>query len=406
MAVSRRRRTVPGETLATADAAEIVLDGLITAARAALHHQTHAEPDTVVERVLDDRLPLADPATRERLARRLRAELTGLGAFDEWLDDPRVSEVIVNAGSQLWVERDDALERVGELPSGQAEALIERIVPPSYGSVTRQLANLGAVRNSGWEFQVNALPLDRKWLAWDLNISASLNANEVESLGNTPPQIGTASRVVVGYPIGGLWAPPILGWEDKNKDGILTYWADPTKNEVFVGDSAIFRGYSTPRYIATLVSGFDLLSRRLRLQTLFDYRGGHKWYNDTERLRCQRPNCGGRNNPKAPFDLQAANIARLEMPIQTLDGYFQSGPFVRLREASVQYTLSPSVAQRFLRARTASVVVSGRNLALWTNYPGTDPETAFNFTSGTDVPADFQTIAPPSYFIFRINLGY
>lgn len=130
MAVSRRRRTVPGDTLATADAAEIVLDGLITAARAALHHQTHAEPDTVVERVLDDRLPLADPATRERLARRLRAELTGLGAFDEWLDDPRVSEVIVNAGSQLWVERDGALERVGELPSGQAEALIERIVSP------------------------------------------------------------------------------------------------------------------------------------------------------------------------------------------------------------------------------------------------------------------------------------
>ncbi len=286
------------------------------------------------------------------------------------------------------------------------DALIQRIVPPSYGTVTRQLTNLGAVRNKGWEFQVNALPLDKKWLAWDLNISASLNDNSVESLGNTPPQIGTVSRVVEGYPIGGLWAKPITGWEDKNKDGILTYWADPTKNEIFVGDSAIFRGYSTPRYIATLISGFDLMNRRLRLQTLFDYRGGNKWYNDTERLRCQRPNCGGRNNPKAPFDLQAANVARLEMPVQTLDGYFQSGAFVRLREASVQYTLSPSIAQRLLRARTASVVVSGRNLALWTNYPGTDPETAFNLTSGTDVPADFQTIAPPSYFIFRINLGY
>lgn len=286
------------------------------------------------------------------------------------------------------------------------DALIQRIVPPSYGTVTRQLTNLGAVRNKGWEIQINALALDKKWLAWDLNVSGSLNSNSVESLGNTPPQIGNVSRVVEGYPIGGLWARPITGWEDKNKDGILTYWADATKNEVFVGDSAIFRGYSTPRYIATLISGWDVLNRRLRLQTLFDYRGGHKWYNDTERLRCQRPNCGGRNNPTAPFNLQAANIARLEMPAQTLDGYFQSGAFVRLREVSMQYTFAPTLAQRFLRARTASVVVSGRNLALWTNYPGTDPETAFNFTSGTDVPADFQTIAPPSYFVFRINLGY
>ena len=82
------------------------------------------------------------------------------------------------------------------------------------------------------------------------------------------------------------------------------------------------------------------------------------------------------------------------------------GAFVRLREVSVQYTLSPALAGRLLRGRSASVSLAGRNLALWTNYLGTDPETAFNFTSGTDVPADFQTLAPPSYFVFRINVGY
>lgn len=123
----------------------------------------------------------------------------------------------------------------------------------------------------------------------------------------------------------------------------------------------------------------------------------------------QRPNCQGRNYPNAPFALQAANIARLENPASTLDGYFMSGSFVRLREASVQYNFSPDFARRFLRSRTASIVASGRNLALWTNYLGTDPETAFNFTAsgaGTDVPADFQTLAPPSYFVFRINLGF
>jgi len=288
------------------------------------------------------------------------------------------------------------------------DALIEKIVPPSLGIVSRQLTNIGAVRNKGWEFQVNTIPFDRRWLSWDVNLSASLNDNEVISLGGTPPQVGNASRVVAGYPIGGLWARPITGWADKNKDGILTYFADAAKNEVFIGDSAIFRGYATPRYMTTLTSGWSLLNRTLRLQTLFDYRGGNKWFNDTERLRCQRPNCEGRNAPKSTFALQAANIARLENPKSTLDGYFMSGAFVRLREASVQYTFSNDIARRYFRARSVSLAASGRNLHLWTSYLGTDPETAFNITNPTsgDVPADFQTLAPPSFFTFRINLGF
>jgi TonB-linked SusC/RagA family outer membrane protein len=287
------------------------------------------------------------------------------------------------------------------------DALIEKIVPPSKGIITRQLANLGAVRNEGIEVQLNAQPIDRQAFAWDLNVSGSLNDNKVLSLGDTPPQIGNASRIVEGYPVGGLWARPITGWQDKNNDGLLTYYADDALNEVFIGDSVIFRGYSSPRYSATLTSGFDLLNRTLRFQTLFDYRGGNRWFNDTERLRCQRPNCQGRNNPDAPFELQAANIARLENPATTLDGYFMSGAFVRLREASLQYSVSPSVARRLFRARSASFIVTGRNLALWTDYLGTDPETGFNLTNtGTEVPADFQTLSAPSYFTFRINLGY
>jgi TonB-linked SusC/RagA family outer membrane protein len=287
-----------------------------------------------------------------------------------------------------------------------SDALIAAIVPPSYGVVTRQVSNLGAVRNRGLELQLNAVPVDGSSVGWDLALMGSANDNEVLDLGNTPPQIFDASRIVVGYPIGGLWARPILGWEDKNKDGLLTYWADPTKNEVFVGDSAIFRGYATPRYQVTLTSGWEFLQRKLRVQTLFDYRGGNKWYNDTERLRCQRPNCQGRNFPGAPFELQAANIARLEHTANTLDGYFQSGAFVRLRELSVQYALSPSAAALLFRGRSAVVSFAGRNLKLWTNYLGTDPETAYNITSGTDVPADFQTLAPPTYFVFRVNVGY
>ena len=286
------------------------------------------------------------------------------------------------------------------------DALIAAVLPPSYGSVTTQLRNLGSVKNSGWELGVTAQLVNRSAFTWDVNVSASGNANVVQSLGNTPPQIGTTNRTVAGYPISGLWAQPILGWQDKNGDGLLTYYADTAKNEVFVADTAVFRGYATPRYNTTITNGFEFLNHKLRFNTMWDIRRGNLWYNNTERIRCTRPNCTGRNNLKAEFVDQATNIAANEHAVRSLDGFFQDGAFVRLREASLEYTFAPTLAARLLKARSLSVVLAGRNLRLWTKYRGVDPESGFNTTSGTDAPSEFQTIAPPSYFTFRFNLGY
>ena len=57
------------------------------------------------------------------------------------------------------------------------------------------------------------------------------------------------------------------------------------------------------------------------------------------------------------------------------DGLNQNSPgdFMRWRELSLTYQASPSVASK-IRARDLSITLSGRNLALWTRYVGTDPE--------------------------------
>ena len=45
-----------------------------------------------------------------------------------------------------------------------------------------------------------------------------------------------------------------------------------------------------------------------------------------------------------------------------------------------------------------------RNLGIvWTKYTGVDPE-AFGTTG--DAPSEFQAFAPPTYFSFRLNLGF
>lgn len=288
-----------------------------------------------------------------------------------------------------------------------ADAIISAIVPPSIGGPTNQRTNIGSVRNQGWEALLSAQLLDKRAVAWDVSINASTNSNKLISLGGTPPQIGTTVRAVEGSPLFGLWARAITGWDDKNGDGILTYNADASLNEVFVADSVSFRGYGQPRHLVTLTNGLDLFNRRLRVQALFDYRGGHKWYNNTERIRCvSRQNCNGLQNPDASFEEQAMVVATRNHPAKTLDGFFQPGEFVRFREFTLQYTLSPSLAQRLFKSRGVSVLLTGRNLARWTDYRGVDPENDYQVTTGADNPGgDFQTLGIPSYYILRFNIN-
>jgi TonB-linked SusC/RagA family outer membrane protein len=298
------------------------------------------------------------------------------------------------------------------------DALISAIIAPSLGSgATSQRMNLGSVKNAGWEATLGGQLIDRRQLGLDFHLSTSLNANKVVSLGSTPPQIGVTNWIVAGYPIRGIWSQPITGWNDKNHDGILTVDEvtiaadslfgppDPvTGKRAFIGPGS-FRGYAEPRYLTTFSSGIDLFNRKLRISNLFDWRGGNTYYNQTERIRCTRPNCSGLFNPNASFQDQAMVVAAIYSPLKTLDGYYQPGAFVKWREATASLTLPQTIAQRF-RSRDASLVFSARNLHLWTKYRGTDPESDFTATGGGDAPSEFQTFAQPTIFQFRLNLNF
>ena len=99
------------------------------------------------------------------------------------------------------------------------------------------------------------------------------------------------------------------------------------------------------------------------------------------------------------------NVAANFHSSKTLDGFYQPGGFVKWREASVTVQV-PEMLLRKTRARNASFVFSARNLGQWTKYRGIDPESDFQNGNGGDAPSEFQTFAQPSYFIFRLNLGF
>ena len=296
------------------------------------------------------------------------------------------------------------------------DALIDAIIAPSTGSgATRQATNLGSIKNAGLEVTLGGQIIDRRALGLDFHLTTSLNANKVVSLGTTSPQIGVSNWIIEGYPIRGIWAKPITGWNDKNGDGILTvdevsiksdtvWGTDPSGNRTVIGVGT-FRGYAEPRYLTSFTSGIDLFNHHLRIQNLFDWRGGNKYYNNTERIRCTRPNCNGLFNPDASFEEQAMDVAAIYAPEKTLDGYMQPGAFVKWREATVTLDIPQTLVAR-THARSASLVFAARNLHTWTNYRGSDPESDYTATTGGDAPNEFQTFAAPTLFQLRLNLGF
>jgi len=60
----------------------------------------------------------------------LVAEQSPLGGLERWLHDPEVTEVMVNAGTEVWIERGGQLRQVGTIRTPTLMAAIEHILAP------------------------------------------------------------------------------------------------------------------------------------------------------------------------------------------------------------------------------------------------------------------------------------
>jgi len=279
-----------------------------------------------------------------------------------------------------------------------SNALIARQLPPSAGGPINRFENLGAVVNRGIEALANLHIVDKPAFGFDLTVNAAYNTNFIADMGGLPPIIGTTTRQIQGYPINGWWQRPYT-FNDANGDGIIT------ANEITVQDSAVFVGYANPRWEAVYVPGFDLFNKRLRIQGLFDHKSGYYQLNGTERIRCEsRLNCEGLVDPKAPLWEQARVVALRETPSRTQWGFIEKATFVRLREASATYEL-PAVWAKSFRATRASFTIAVRNLWKATGFSGIDPEANY-FEGATGIVSNFQTSPPPTYWTFRLNVGF
>jgi TonB-linked SusC/RagA family outer membrane protein len=282
------------------------------------------------------------------------------------------------------------------------DALIAAPTAPSLGgAISTQYQNLGAIRNQGVEMTYNQKIIDNNNVGAEVQITGSVNKNRVLTLGEGILPIFTGNRSTQrnapNYPLYGLWGKNI-SYNDANGDGILGV------NEVSIADTATFRGSSFPINELAVNPRLELLHRKLAIAAQFDHKDGMTKFFNTERHRCQNGlSCRAQYDATAPLALQAAAISTKDYA--NYAGQFYNGQFTRLREVSVSYQLPDRLAAHLHTSR-ASIIAAGRNLHVWTAYPGVDPEASQNTLSDSRGNEEYFSTPPLRYFTLRLNLNF
>jgi TonB-linked SusC/RagA family outer membrane protein len=288
--------------------------------------------------------------------------------------------------------------------------------PPSTGA-TSQTLNAGSIRNSGVELGMNVRPIQTADATLELGVTWAANSNEVRSLGEIAPDIprqvtgysssftGSTTHAEVGQPVGIFRG---FGWV---RCGIGA-GATPAYEEACSGapDGALFLGENglpvsdgTERIIGDpnpdWTAGFnvDLTYRGVRMTALVDHRQGGQTFNMT-RGSLQSLGTHGftdiRDAEAAPFEQQypfghdgvvvgpgAGQPVQLGQTfwqnfggLGTREHLMEDATFTRLREISVGYTFTGPWVRDRLGLGSIDARFSGRNLAIWTDYSGFDPE--------------------------------
>ena len=251
------------------------------------------------------------------------------------------------------------------------DALINVPIAPSAGaSVASMLENVGSTRNQGHELQVTAQLFDTRRFGWDVTLTGSHNTATIVDLGIDPSTgkervigAGGLTEQRQGGPIDDQWYHPYT-YHDDNGDGVLQV------NEVHVDSSFKSYGNGIPKDLFSVNTGFDLFNRKLRITSLFDYKGGYNTQDGADNFQCNSTplSCQSTQDPHARLDQQAAAIAKTYgttiggTSFKSGAGYFMNGQFWKWRELSAILQL-PDRVDRLLRAQNGSNIVFGaRNL--------------------------------------------
>lgn len=272
------------------------------------------------------------------------------------------------------------------------DLLFFRPLPTSTG-FSRQFFPIGSMSNKGVEVMVRTTNIDRPMVQWsstgtftrNQNRVASLDIQDFQSAGGYPNRIRTGEPVGVFYgsyaarncQTGALLLDSLGRYRRSNQ---VVDMGNLTQRRAISGGTCndslnAIIGDPNPAFLASFLNEVTLF-RKLRLRVLLDGVFG----NDIMNLSTRAQNAGIASNSKEyerellpygdPRKLPPGFNARTQ---GIFEYWIEDGSFVKLREFSASYTVDWAPVKRAFRDGIA-LTLSGRNLWVWTDYSGYDPE--------------------------------
>lgn len=278
------------------------------------------------------------------------------------------------------------------------DLLFSRDLVPSAGFSSMD-ANIGKLKNYGWEFTVNGTPVMTRDWTWRLSVNATTYRNEIVELP-TDVMWQSSKKWVKGGSLYDFWLYEWAGVNPETGDAQWAYYdADGTRHVTndyakLEAKDKVKAGSSLPK----LSGGFssDLTWKDLTLSMLFSYAIGGKIYNnDYNSLMGVN---GGNGNSKSVelLDRWTPENTNTDVPRLVQEGtskftssstrWLVDRSFLRLKTVTLNYNLPKRWLQP-LTLKDASVFVQGENLLTFSEQQGLDPEQPINGMASYRYPA-------------------
>ena len=274
-----------------------------------------------------------------------------------------------------------------------SDLLFFRPLPTSTG-FTRQFFPIGTMSNKGFELLLRTTNVDRPNLQWTSTLTYSRNRNLVESLAIQDFQSagGYPNRIRTGQPAGvfygsyaarncvtGALLLDSLG-RYRRSNQTVDMGTTIAQRQALSGGSCNDSlnkviGDPNPDFLGSLLNELTVF-KKLRMRLLLDGVFG----NDIMNLSTRAQNAGIASNSKEferellpygdPRKLPPGFNARTQ---GIFEYWIEDGTFVKVREFSASYLLDWAPVKRYFKDGI-DLTLSGRNLWVWTDYSGYDPE--------------------------------
>ncbi len=296
--------------------------------------------------------------------------------------------------------------------------LLVEVDVPQPAVVSTRIENIGSMRNTGFEFALQGIVIDRNDMTFTLNANLSTNKNEVVSLGggrdrivygsvSGPGLTGVQSQIIIaGEPVASFYGPEFVeinsegrqvfnDYEDTDGDGIGdriigTTTSPSTEDRVIIGNPWPKLNYG--------LTG-SLIWKQWDASIFFRGVSGVDVFNNTALTFATKSQALTNNN----FLKEALDdgSALAEAPVYS-SRWVQDGSFLRLDYLVVGYTFT-----NLPQVNRARVYVRANNLFVITPYDGFDPEVRTNNAGALPaIGVDYLNYPRPRTFTFGVNLNF